>query len=159
KNVWVFLVVGVLFITAFKVFAQEAQAPVYKEGECWVFRSVSKNFQGYVSGVLAMPVNGDHRICFLEGKFVEINGRTKSQISTGSMWSNILYMRESNHLRFPLIVGQKRTGEFEARIRGTNRRQKGTAEISIVGMEPITSSAAAYESLRWKQIIGVGANL
>jgi len=148
KNVWVFLVVGVLFITAFKVFAQEAQAPVYKEGECWVFRSVSKNFQGYVSGVLAMPVNGDHRICFLEGKFVEINGRTKSQISTGSMWSNILYMRESNHLRFPLIVGQKRTEEFEARIRGTNRRQKGTAEISIVGMEPITSSAGAYETFK-----------
>src|SRR5262245_23930475 len=124
KNILLFLVAVVLFIPALKVFAQEVQAPVYKEGECWVFRSVSKNFQGYVSGVLAMPVNGDHRICFLEGGFFEMDGGTRSRIPTDSLWSNILYMRESNHLRFPLIVGQKRTEEFEARIRGTNRHQK-----------------------------------
>src|SRR5215475_10121445 len=148
KPVLLFLVAAMLLLSPFKVFAREALAPVYKEGECWVFRSVNKNFQGYVSGVLAMPVNGDHRICFLEGKFVEINGRTKSQISTGSMWSNILYMRESNHLRFPLIVGQKRTEEFEARIRGTNRRQKGTAESSIIGIEQITSPAGAYQTFK-----------
>ena len=43
KNVLIFLVAVVLLISAFKVFGQEAQAPVYKQGECWVFRSVSKN--------------------------------------------------------------------------------------------------------------------
>jgi hypothetical protein len=64
KNVLIFFVAGVLLILAFKVFGQEAQAPVYKQGECWVFRSVSKNYQGYVSGVLAMTVNGDTRFVF-----------------------------------------------------------------------------------------------
>src|SRR5215468_7830930 len=131
KNVMLFVVVGVLLIPASKVFAQEVQAPVYNEGECWVFRSVSKNFQGYVSGVLAMPVNGDHKICFLERKFFELDGGTKSQISTDSVWNNILYMRENLYLKFPLIVGQKRTEEFETRIRGTNRRQRRTAEINV----------------------------
>ena len=62
-----------MLIPAIKVFAQEAQAPIYKEGECWVFRSVSKNYQGYVSGVLAMPVNGDHKICFLKAKFFDVD--------------------------------------------------------------------------------------
>src|SRR5215475_15722884 len=71
KTVLFFFVACVLLISASQVFGQEAQAPIYKEGECWVFRSASKNFQGYVSGVLAMPGNGDHKICFLEGGFFE----------------------------------------------------------------------------------------
>ena len=148
KNVLLFLVAGVLLIPTFKVFGQEAQAPVYKEGECWVFRSVSKNFQGYVSGVLAMPVNGDHKICFLERKFVELNGATKSQIPAGGPWNNLLYMRENLYLKFPLIVGQKRTEEFETRIRGTNRRERRTAESSVLGIEDITSSAGAYQAFK-----------
>jgi hypothetical protein len=148
KNVLLFLGAGVLLIPAFKVFGQEALAPVYKEGECWVFRSVSKNYQGYVSGDLALPVNGEHKICFLERKFFEIDGATKSQISTGSVWNNILYMRENRYLKFPLIVGQKRTEAFETRIRGTNRVQRGTAESSVLGIEDITSSAGAYQTFK-----------
>jgi hypothetical protein len=54
KSVLLFLVAGVLLVSAFKVFGQEAQAPVYKDGECWLFRSVSKNYQGYVSGCLGV---------------------------------------------------------------------------------------------------------
>ena len=152
KNVQLFLVAGVLLIPVSKVFGQEAQAPVYKEGECWVFRSVSKNFQGYVSGVLAVPVNGDHKICFLERKFFKVEGGTKSQISTGSLWNNILYMRENLYLKFPLIVGQKRTGEFETQIRGTNRREKRTSESSVLGIEDITSSAGAYQTFKIETI-------
>ena len=148
KNVLLFLVAGVLLIPAFKVLGQEAQAPVYKEGECWVFRSVSKNFQGYVSGVLALPVNGDHKICFLERKFFEVDGGTKSQVSPGSLWNNILYLRENLYLRFPVVVGQKRTEEFETRIRGTNRREKRVAESSVLGIEDITSSAGAYQAFK-----------
>ena len=72
KNVLLFLVTGLLLIATSKAFGQEAQAPVYKEGECWVFRSLSKNYQGYVSGVLAMPVNGDHKICFLERQIFRV---------------------------------------------------------------------------------------
>ena len=70
KTVLLFLVTGLLLIATSKAFGQEAQAPVYKDGECWLFGSVSKNFQGYVSGVLAVPVNGDHKICFLQRRFV-----------------------------------------------------------------------------------------
>jgi hypothetical protein len=148
KNVLVFLVAGALLIPAFKVFGQEAQAPIYKEEECWVFSSVSKNFQGYVSGVLAMPVNGDHKICFMEGEFVEVDGGAKTQISTGSVWNNILYLRENLHLKFPLIVGQKRSEDFEARIRGTNRRERRTSENSVLSIEDITSSAGAYQTFK-----------
>jgi hypothetical protein len=101
-----------------------------------------------VSGVLALPVNGDHKICFLERKFFELDGGTKSQISTGSLWNNILYMRENRYLKFPLIVGQKRTEEFETRVRGTNRRERRTAETSVIGIEDITSSAGAYQTFK-----------
>ena len=148
KTVLVFLVAGVLLVTALEVFGQEAQAPVYKEGECWLFRSVSKNYQGYVSGDLALPVNGDHKICFLERKFFDVEGGTKAQISTGSLWNNILYMGETRYLKFPLIVGQKRTEEFETRIRGTNRRKKGTSESTVLGVEQITSLAGAYRTFK-----------
>jgi len=57
-------------------------------------------------------------------------------------------MRETLHLKFPFIVGQKRTEEFETRIRGTNRRQRGTAESSIIGIEQITSPAGAYQTFK-----------
>ena len=86
KNVLLFLVAGVLLMPAFKVFGQEAQAPVYKEGECWLFRSVSKNFQGYVSGVLAMPVNGDHKICFMEvnlSRWMEVQNHKYQLVAYG----------------------------------------------------------------------------
>jgi hypothetical protein len=152
KNVLLILVADVLLIPAFKVFGQEAQAPVYKEGECWLFRSVSKNYLGYVSGVLALPANGDHKICFLERKFFEPEGGTKSRISPGSLWNNILYMRENRSFKFPLIVGQKRTKEFETRIRGTNRRERRTSESSILGIELITSAAGAYQAFKIEKI-------
>lgn len=148
KKVLLFLVVGVLLIPGFKVFGEEAQAPVYKEGECWLFRSASKNFQGYVSGVLALPANGDHKICFLERKFFEVDRNRKSQISTGSLWNSVLYMRENLYLKFPLIVGQKRTEDLETQIRGTKRREKRTSENNILGIEDITSSAGAYQTLK-----------
>jgi hypothetical protein len=148
KNIMFLFVAGVLLLPSISVFGQEAQVPLYKEGECWVFRSVSKNFQGYVSGVLAMPINGDHKICFLEGGFFEADGGTRSRIPTDSVWNNILYIKENLHLKFPLIVGQKRTEEFEARIRGTNRRQKRTSENSVLGIEDITSPAGAYQTFK-----------
>jgi hypothetical protein len=148
RNVLLFLVAGVLLIPAFKVFGQEAEAPVYKKGECWLFRSVSKNYQGYVSGDLALPVNGDHKICFLESKFFEVDGATKAQVSTGGPWNNILYMRETRYLKFPLIVGQKRTEDFETRLRGTNRRERRTFESSVLGTEDITSPAGTYQTFK-----------
>lgn len=148
NKVLLFLVAGVLLITPFKVFGQEAQAPLYKEGECWLFRSVSKNYQGYVSGVLALPVDGDHKICFLEGKFFEVDGDAKPEISTASTWNSILYMAENRYLKFPLIVGQKRTEEYQTRVRGTNRLERRTAETRILGVEHITTSAGAYRAFK-----------
>jgi hypothetical protein len=148
KNILRLLMAGVLLIPAFEVFGQEAQAPVYKEGECWQFRSVSKNWQGYVSGVLALPVNGDHKICFLERQFFESEGGTKSQVAADSLWNNILYLRENLNFKFPLVVGRKRTEELQTQIRGTNRRVRRTSEITVIGIEPITSSASTYATFK-----------
>src|SRR5215475_487514 len=77
-----------------------------------------------------------------------MDGGTKSQIPTDSVWNNILYMRENLYFKFPLIVGQTRTEEFETRIRGTNRRPGGTAERTIIGIEKITSPAGAYQTFK-----------
>jgi hypothetical protein len=76
-------------------------------------------------------------------EFFELDIGTKSQLSTGSLWNNILYMTENLYLKFPLIVGQKRTEEFETRVRGTKRRERHTSESSVLGIEQITSSTAA----------------
>jgi len=148
KNVLRFLVAGVLLITAFKVFGQEAQAPVYKDRECWLFRSVSKNFMGSVSGVSALPVDGDHKICFLKGQFFEVDGDAKSQISTASTWNSIFYMKENRQLKFPLIVGQKWNEEFETRVRGTNRLEQRKSETQVLGIEHIMTTAGAYPTFK-----------
>jgi hypothetical protein len=148
KKILFSLVASVLLIPAFKVFGQEAQAPVYQDGECWLFRSVSKNYQGYVSGVLALPANGEHKICFLQGKFFEIDGDTKSVVSTAGLWNSILYMAETRELKFPLVVGQKRTEEFKTRVRGTNRLEPRRTEIQVVDIDQIMTPAGAYRSFK-----------
>jgi len=142
-------VVAATVLMAFHVLGQEQAAqPVYQEGECWLFRSVSKNYQGYVSGVLALPVDGDHKICFWEGKFFEVDGDAKSEISSASTWSGILYMAENRHLKFPLIVGQKWTEEYKTRVRGTNRLQGRTSETRILGADHITTPAGTYQTFK-----------
>ena len=148
KTVLLSLVAGVLLLTAFKVFGQEAQAPGYKNGECWLFRSMSKNFQGYVSGVLALPVDGDHKICFLQAKFFEVDGDAKSEISSASTWNSILYMAENRYLKFPLIVGQKWTEEYKTRVRGTLRVERRTSETRVLGVEHIPTSAGTYQTFK-----------
>lgn len=148
KKIQLLLLVGGLLISAYEVFGQETQAPIYKDGECWLFRTVAKNFQGYISGVLDIPVNGDHNICYLRRKFLEADGTTKSELSPASPWNNILYMRANRYLKFPLTVGQKRTEEFEMRVRGTNRLQRRTSENSVLSLEEITSSAGAYQTFK-----------
>jgi hypothetical protein len=55
------------FLMAFHASGQErASQPVYQDGECWIFKTVNKNYVGYTSGVSALLVNGDHKICFLQ---------------------------------------------------------------------------------------------
>ena len=137
RRLLLFLVTGVLIISGFEVFAQETQTPVYKEGECWLFRSVSKNYQGYVSGVGSLPADGNHKICFIGGKFLEVDGDRKSEIAAHSTWNNILYMTENRYLKFPLIVGRKTTEDYQTRIRGTNALSKRASETSILGVEDI----------------------
>jgi hypothetical protein len=57
-------------------------------------------------------------------------------------------LRENLNFKFPLIVGQKRTEQLETQIRGTNRRGRRTSEISVVGIEPITSLAGHYQTFK-----------
>ena len=57
-------------------------------------------------------------------------------------------MGENHYLKFPLVVGQKRTEEFEIRIRGTNRRAKRTFESSVLRIEDITSPAGTHQTFK-----------
>lgn len=143
-------VVATAVVTAFHVLGQErAERPVYQEGECWLFRSVSKNYQSYVSGVLALPVDGNHEICFLEGKFFELEGGAKSEISSASTWNSILYMAENRNLKFPLIIGQKWAEEYKTRVRGATRLERRACETRVLGVKYITTtSAGTYQTFK-----------
>ena len=151
-------VVTTTVVMATYVWGQERAAqPVYQEGECWVFSWVSKNYISSVSGVLTLRANGDHKICFSQSKFFEVDGDAKSPISTASVWNGILYMAENRFFKFPLIVGQNWTEKYNTRVRGTVRTEWRNSELQILGMEDITTWLGLIERLRYKETIGVTA--
>ena len=99
----------VLVIT--KGFAQEtAQAPQYKDGECWQFRYTEKDFIGYSSRIL--PV-GDYEICYSTKNNRMTSYALPNRELAASLGDTSILMRMLNRqqqtlqlLKFPLAAGQ-----------------------------------------------------
>jgi hypothetical protein len=69
-------------------------------------------------------------------------------------------MRETRQLKFPLVVGQKRSEKFETNVRGTNRLESRNTEIETVGIDQITTPAGTYRAFKiYRNDWGYGKSL
>jgi len=146
----------VLIIT--KGFAQEtAQAPQYKDGECWQFRHTERDFIGSNSRIL--PV-GEYEICYS----IKNNRMTAYALPNRELASSLgdtsILMRMLNRqqqtlefLKFPLAAGQKWETEYNSPVRGTTKPVKRRAETSVTGIEEISPPAGKFKTFKIERVV------
>lgn len=112
KTMLLYVTIAVIFVAGtFKVFGQDkAEAPTYKDGDSWVFRSKL----GGTSLKSSNDPNGDYELTYSGGKVkaLKIEGEQKSATSdrVGDLWI-LLALEEMvskyQYIQFPVFVGKK----------------------------------------------------
>jgi hypothetical protein len=149
-----------LMSVAFQAAADEtADRPNYEDGDCWVFRSVTKNYSGQSSGEGAMPRDGEHRICFLESQFFVADGSERMPISIVSPWAAIVPIEKNRTLKFPIAIGRATKEEYRDNVRGTKRYQRVISEVHVVGIEEVKTPAGSFESFKIERDNMLGGGL
>jgi len=135
---------------SFEVLSEEkAERPAYNAGECWKFRELHRNYISSVSGDQALPSNGLHEICYVEGNFVEVTDGAKIALPKNGLWSPILFTDEqTRYIKFPIYPGKETTEDYQANVRGTNRKERRKSIVRVTGVEPVTSSAGTFRAFK-----------
>ena len=144
-------------------FSQEqVAAPVYKDGDFWVFRVTQSNRIGMDTARL----EGDYQISYASGeaKFLELTGSEKIEMTQNiNELQGMLGIDQKDkifqYLQFPLVVGQKWTREYQYRgYSGTKTVvRRRTASQSVVGIEQITTPAGTFRTFKIEsEPIGAG---
>ena len=142
--------VMILFLlAAFDLFAQdEASAPIYQQGDFWLFRVSEKEMLPQSTAAL----NGIYEVIFLEGQFrVRRPGREAFQgrQEIGELLALIGNPSdELQYLQFPLAVGKKWKANYQITFRGANRAVNRTGDSSVTGMEAVTTPAGTFRSFK-----------
>jgi hypothetical protein len=92
---------------------------------------------------------------FLQGKFksYQVTGDQKTEFETPEGLLGLVGQREERpHLKFPLSVGQKWTYEYRVRPPNTKQDQKRSVEVSVVGMEQVTTPAGSFNAYKLLRI-------
>src|SRR5262245_23383624 len=139
-----------LFWSTAVVFAQEqAPAPSFKDGDTWQFNIFRK-------GQIASSTDqneGMYELSFTQGavKLYELNGSQKNEIPIqpeGPSQQLLRLVGKSDQrpdLKFPLSVGQKWSYEYQTRPAGSRSEQRRSAEVSVAGMEQVTTPAGSFK--------------
>lgn len=163
RRTYLFIVVALLSCISSGLAQEQAAPPSFKEGDTWQFRlaqkgqtvSTSERFTGIYELVFAQD----------QVKVYEVNGDQKIAVDVkldgpgAGLLANIGKHEARPSLKFPLSVGQKWTYEYETTPAGARAPQKRSAEVNVIGIEPITTAGGsfnAYKLVRTEQWQGGG---
>ncbi len=147
--------VTLLLVFPFNSFSQErTPAPIYKDGDFWVFRVTQSDRISTDSRRL----EGDYQISYAaEGlNFFYLTGTEKTEIDRGTdILKRMVGIDVKNtryqYLQFPLFVGQKWKREYN--VAGTGDRGQYaltqiTAEHRLVGIDQFIIAAGTFRAVR-----------
>lgn len=146
KKLFPAAMLGIVLIFASILFAQEqAPAPVFQEGDTWVFRVTEKDYT--TKGTKDM--DGDYEVIYSLGKVrVQRPGGEKIEVKQGGALIRILGIEndERQFLQFPVVVGKKWSTSYQDTARGSgghevNRR----SETTVTGEAKIDLPAGSYQ--------------
>jgi hypothetical protein len=145
----------VIFCSTAIVLAQEqAAAPAHKEGDTWQFNFSRKG--QFASST--EQLDGMYELSITQGvvKIYEADGSQKTEVliqPDGSSQGLLRLIGKSDqqdrpNLKFPLLAGQKWTYQYVTRPPNTRRDQRRSVEVSVIGIEQVTTPAGAFKAYR-----------
>ena len=153
KRILFVVFAAAIFWSTAIVFAQEqAPAPSFKDGDTWQFNISRK-------GQIAQSTEqneGMYELTVTQGvvKLYEVNGGQKNEkpVQPDGPTQNLLRLigksDQQPDLKFPLSVGQKWTYEYETRPVSAKFNQRRSAEVTVVGMEQVTTPAGSFKGYK-----------
>jgi hypothetical protein len=143
-----------LFWSTAVVLAQEQAAPVHKEGDTWQFNFSRK---GQIASSTEQN-DGMYELSITQGvvKIYQANGNQKNDMPIqpdGPSQGLLRLIGKSDqhdrpNLKFPLSAAQKWTYQYVTRPPNTRRDQRRSVEVSVAGMEQVTTPAGTFKAYK-----------
>jgi hypothetical protein len=147
-------VVTLFFSTAIVLAQEQAAAPAHKEGDTWQFNFSRKG--QFASST--EQLDGMYELSITQGvvKIYEAGGSQKNEVliqPDGSSQGLLRLIGKSDqpdrpNLKFPLLAGQKWTYQYVTRPPNTRRDQRRSVEVSVIGIEQVTTPAGTFKAYR-----------
>ena len=136
---------------------EQAEAPVYKDGESWTYRVNNKLYSGSRSDLLE---DGDYEITVQEGKrrIFHLDGGQKLDASNPGVLNLMLPTKrstegETQFFQFPLTVGKKWTAKYYNKPAS----RWITAENSVSGIETVITPAGSFPAFKIERQVFIAA--
>jgi hypothetical protein len=142
------LIAGALLMLAANAAAQEkVPAPVYKEGDVWIFNVAPKKPTENTRQLV-----GNYKVAYRGGKFVIVfPGGEKPQIKLdlSQLRSMLDEPNDKKHfLQFPLYVGEEWNTAYEAASAGSLLPIARKAETKVSGTEEVATPAGMFRAFK-----------
>ena len=141
---------GVLLWVVPYSYAQQADKPVFKDGDTWQFNVTEKDFVGSSSENL----QGVYEINYSGGgvKIFSVSNGQKTEIASkgpAKQLLNLLGLFEDRpDLKFPLKVGEKWTYDYDYSQRGSGKSRSASVEIKVAGAEEVSVPAGKFTAFK-----------
>jgi hypothetical protein len=140
---------GVMIWSAFLMLAsnakaqEQAPAPVYNEGDVWVFRVTEQSSAAGKQGL-----DASYKVVYKNGKLtlsLPGGGTPETKQNLPQVKSMLGGPTDKKQLlQFPLSVGKVWSAAFQTEAKGTSVRTNWNAETKVTGTEQITTPAGTF---------------
>jgi len=143
-------IVVIFFLVPFSALPQEAPAPVFQEKDFWQFKIVEKQVGGLST---SNPFDGTYEVVYSQGNFKTFqmtnNGREPAnRVARGPLLALVGQNPVVKDLKFPFSVGQKWEYQFELTMIGAKMPLLQTVEMSVTGVEQVTTPAGNFSAFK-----------
>ena len=146
-NLKIVILSAFLIITANLSAQESVPAPVYKDGDVWVFKVAEKR-----TASSTRALDGDYEVTFKGGKFIVRRPggeKTETRQDVGQLRDLLNEQdNEKQLLQFPLSLGKKWTTQYEADTRAENQDRRRNGETKVTGTEQITTPAGTFRAFK-----------
>ena len=152
KIVFPVLVLVLLLAPRIVLSQDQAQAPVFKEGDTWQF-NIGR--EGDTTSSTAF-LDGLYEVVYTQGKvkLFKVTGSQKEEMvinPDGPSQGLLNYIGQSTQrtdLKFPLSVGAKWNYEYQVMPVGGKNTQRRVVEINVAGIEQVSTTAGSFKAFK-----------
>lgn len=144
---------GISILSAFLIFAsnlgaqEQAPAPVYNEGDIWIFKVTE-----HMSAESTAGLDGDYKVIYRGGKFIVAfpqGEKPQTRQDLGQVKSMLDEPNDKKQLlQFPLAIGKVWAAAFETDSKASSKPIRWSGETKVTGTEQITTPAGTFRAFK-----------